>query len=88
MCGEQKLRIEKLDSKLYQNLFGVKKEVFDLMYSVLESVYAELHKFGGRIPKLSVLDKLIITLDYYKIICLTIELRLNMVLLKVLFLMQ
>jgi len=59
-------RIKRLESSSYQNLFGVKKEVFDLMFSVLESAFGILHKNGGKPPKLSVLDKLIITLDYYK----------------------
>jgi len=36
------------------------------MLSVLEIAYRDLHKRGGKPPKLSVLDKLIITLDYYK----------------------
>jgi len=59
-------RILRLEAGSYQNLFGVKKEVFDLMLSALEEAFKFLHKAGGKPPKLTVLDKLIITLDYYK----------------------
>jgi len=59
-------RIKRLSDETYQGLFGVKKATFDLMLFVLEAAYKELHKFGGKPPKLSVLDKLVITLDYYK----------------------
>ena len=59
-------RIRRLDVKAYQDLFWVKKSTFDLMLSVLTEAYEKLHKFGGKPPKWSVLDKLIITLDYYK----------------------
>ena len=64
ICNKE--RIARLSSESYQGIFGVKKATFELMLSVLESAYAELHKFGGKPPKLSVLDKLVITLDYYK----------------------
>ena len=59
-------RLSRLETSSYQNLFGVKKEVFDLMRESLEAAFKDLHKAGGKPPKLSVLDKLIITLDYYK----------------------
>jgi hypothetical protein len=36
------------------------------MLLALTEAYKALHKAGGKPPKLSVLDKLIITLDYYK----------------------
>ena len=64
--GSNEERIKRLDAAAYQGLFGVKKEVFDLMLSVLTEAYKKLHQAGGKPPKLSVLDKLIITLDYYK----------------------
>jgi len=59
-------KIKGLKESGYQSLFGVKKEVFDKMLFVLERAQAELHMRGGKPPTLSVLDKLIITLDYYK----------------------
>ena len=59
-------RINKLKRQQYQAIFGVLKETFDKMLEVLESAYQELHKQGGKPPKLSVLDKLIITLMYWR----------------------
>jgi len=59
-------RIKKLKDEEYQELFGVKKETFTKMLEILNNKYIELHKQGGKKPKLSVLDKLIITLGYYR----------------------
>ena len=36
------------------------------MLAILEEAYAQLRKQGGCPPKLSVLDKLVITLGYYR----------------------
>jgi hypothetical protein len=36
------------------------------MYKTLHRAYRELHKKGGKPPKLSVLDKLIIALQYWR----------------------
>jgi len=58
-------RIKKLKETEYQELFGVVKPTFDKMLEILESAYKELHKQGGRPPRLSVLDKLVIMLGYY-----------------------
>ena len=59
-------RISKLKDNEYQQLFGVKKPTFEAMLSILEEAYEQLHKQGGRPPKLSVLDRLVITLGYYR----------------------
>jgi len=59
-------RLSKLDEAKYQALFGVQKPTFDVMLAILEEAYKQLHKQGGRPPKLSVLDKLVITLSYYR----------------------
>lgn len=63
---DNKSRIAKLKEKEYQEIFGVKKEVFDIMLEILEKEYQKEHARGGKPPKLSVLDKLIITLCYYR----------------------
>ena len=47
-------------------IFGIKKKTFDKMLEILNNSYIELHSKGGKNPKLSVLDKLIIMLDYYR----------------------
>ena len=59
-------RIKKLKEDEYQELFGIKKPTFDKMLEILQTKHVELHKKGGRKPKLSVLDKLIIMLTYYR----------------------
>ncbi len=59
-------RIEKLREKEYQEIFGVKKETFNKMLEILMQQYNKEHTKGGKPPKLSVLDKLIIMLCYYR----------------------
>lgn len=59
-------RIKKLKENKYQELFGVKKETFDEMLKVLNAEYEKGHRKGGRPSVLSVLDKLIIMLEYYR----------------------
>ena len=61
-----KEKIENLKESNYQKIFGVKKETFDTMLAILEKDYQKKHIKGGRPPKLSVLDKLIIMLVYYR----------------------
>ena len=61
-----KEKIEKLSDAQFQELFGVKKPAFYLLLEVLERKYSEEHKAGGRPGKLSVLDRLVIMLQYYK----------------------
>ena len=64
MTNEEK--IGKLQEEEYQEIFGVKKMTFDVMLEILEENYMERHKEGGRPPTLSVLDKLVIMLQYYR----------------------
>jgi predicted DNA-binding protein YlxM (UPF0122 family) len=59
-------RIARLKEEEYQGLFGVQKQTFEAMLSILEEEFEQLHKQGGRPPRLSVLDKLIVTLGYYR----------------------
>jgi predicted DNA-binding protein YlxM (UPF0122 family) len=62
---DNKKRISELPEEEYQELFGIKKETFDKMKEILESAYKELHKEGGRPPRLSVFDKFVVMLGYY-----------------------
>ena len=55
-----------LKGKDYQRLLGVKKATFDKMLAILKKAYKQEHLMGGHPPKLSVLDKLIIMLGYYR----------------------
>ena len=59
-------RIAHLKAKDHQKYLGVKKNTFDVMLQILEKDYQRKHKMGGRPPKLSVLDKLMIMLEYYR----------------------
>lgn len=60
-------RLAKLKDEGYQELFGVKKPTFDKMLAILEDAYKEQCQKGGRpLRALSVLDKLVIMLQYYR----------------------
>ena len=59
-------KIKGLKEEEYQKLFGVKKRTFDKMLEILTEQYRKEHRQGGRPPKLSVLDKLLIMLCYYR----------------------
>ena len=59
-------RIANLKDNEYQALFGVLKPTFEAMLAILEDEFEQLHKQGGRPPRLSVLDKLVVTLGYYR----------------------
>ena len=59
-------RIASLPESQYKELLGVDKRTFDKMYSILLTAYAILHSQGGKPPKLTVLDKLVITLGYWR----------------------
>ena len=63
---DNKKRISKLKEKDYQKIFGVKKKTFEKMLEILEETYRQEHLKGGHPPKLSVLDKLVIMLGYYR----------------------
>ena len=62
---ENKKRIEKLKETEYHEIFGIEKATFEKMLEILEKEYGELHEQGGRPPRLSVLDKLVVMLGYY-----------------------
>lgn len=59
-------KIAKLDNTGYQKIFGVKQKTFEKMLQILEEEHKHRHLKGGRPGKLSVLDKLVIMLCYYR----------------------
>ena len=61
-------RKKKKDEKeeAFKRLFGVTRETFEKMKSVLQKEYDELHRQGGSPLKLSREDKLTITRKYYR----------------------
>jgi predicted DNA-binding protein YlxM (UPF0122 family) len=62
---DNKKRIDKLKETAYLELFGVRKPTFNKVLEILESAYQKQHEQGGRPSRLSVLDKLVVTLGYY-----------------------
>ena len=63
---DNQARIARLKEKEYRKIFGVTKPIFEQMLVILEKTFQEEHRRGGHPPKLSVLDKLIIMLCYYR----------------------
>ena len=59
-------RLARLREKDYQKIFGVTKPIFEEMLEILKETYQQEHRRGGHPPKLSVLDKLVIMLGYYR----------------------
>ena len=61
---DNKERLSRIKGNKYREIFGVNKEIFEEMLKILETAYKEEHKKGGRPSILSVLDKLVIMLQY------------------------
>jgi len=62
-------RIEKklkLSDEKFKRRIGTTKPVFQMMLEILQSAYDKQHESGGKPPDLSVGDKLLITLKYYR----------------------
>jgi hypothetical protein len=51
---------------VFKRLYGVKPDTFERMIAILQKEYDEMHKLGGAPPKLTVKDKLTITLKYLR----------------------
>ena len=51
---------------VFKRLYGVKPDTFEKMKAILQKEYDKLHKMGGSPPKLTVEDKLMITLKYLR----------------------
>jgi predicted DNA-binding protein YlxM (UPF0122 family) len=59
-------KAEEAKAKLFKRLYGVTPDTFDKMKLILENGYDVLHKDGGKPPKLTVEDKLYISLKYLR----------------------
>src|SRR5215469_92722 len=51
---------------LFKRLYGVKPATFNKIRSILQKEFDEMHKNGGRPPKLTPEDKLYVTLKYLR----------------------
>jgi hypothetical protein len=63
---EERDKTAGLNDVVFKRLLGVKRRTFDKMLEILEAAYTEKHQQGGKPPKLSVKDKLMITLQYLR----------------------
>ena len=59
-------KLQKMSAKQFKRIVGTTKPVFQAMQSVLQADYVKLHKLGGAPPSLTVSDKLLIALQYYR----------------------
>ena len=57
---------ETINAVLFKRLYGVKPETFKNMKQILQKAFDQLHKRGGKPPKLTVEDKLRVTLRYLR----------------------
>jgi hypothetical protein len=51
---------------VFKRLYGVKPDTFEKMTAILRKEFETMHKAGGSPPKLSIQDKLTITLKYLR----------------------
>lgn len=60
-------KLSRLKDEDYQAIFGVTKQTFDKMLEILKGAYEQQHLQGGRpLRSLSITDKLVIMLQYYR----------------------
>lgn len=57
-------RLAEFTERDYQLAFGISKDEFDQMLAALEEAYAREHKRKPRFTKITIKDKLILTLIY------------------------
>ena len=56
----------RLPDDQFKRIIGTTKPVFRTMLEVLQDAHVKLHRFGGKPPKLTPSDKLLIALQYYR----------------------
>jgi len=64
--GNKWEKSQKLSEEKFKRIIGVKKKTFDEMISILRPAYAEKHKRGGRKPKISIEEMLLLALEYWR----------------------
>ena len=57
---------KKLSDENFKRLIGVKKKTFEAMAAELRTAYKEKHKRGGRNPKLTIENQLMLALEYWR----------------------
>ena len=59
-------KTKKLNDVDFKQIIGVKRETFSAMVEVLSAAYIKKHAKGGRKPKLTIEEQLILTLKYLR----------------------
>lgn len=59
-------QVEKLGDSQFKRYFGIKRTTYHHMLSILQEAYNEQHRKGGRKAVISLENKLMITLNYYR----------------------
>lgn len=57
---------QKLNDSQFRRYFGIERTTYQHMLEILQEAYIEQHKKGGRKAKISLENKLMITLNYYR----------------------
>jgi len=57
---------KKLSEENFKRLIGVKRKTFEAMVAELRTAYEDKHKRGGRKPKLSMENQLMLALEYWR----------------------
>lgn len=58
--------LKRLNDKEFKRALGVERETFEIQVAVLEEAFKIKHKKGGRPPKLTIEDKLVLMYNYYR----------------------
>jgi hypothetical protein len=66
MMGKGKKYNPNSSESVFKRLYGVKPETFKKMTAILQKEYDRMHKAGGSPPKLTVKEKLTVTLKYLR----------------------
>jgi hypothetical protein len=57
---------KRLSAKNFKRIIGVTRKTFEAMLRILSAAYAFKHEKGGRPPKLSVENQLMLALEYWR----------------------
>ena len=55
-----------LSDKNFRRIVGIKRKTFEMMTKILSTAYAFKHEKGGRRPKLSIENQLMLALEYWR----------------------
>jgi len=64
--GKGKIYNPNSPEAIFKRLYGVMPDTFNKMKAILQKEYDEMHQSGGSPPKLTVEDKLTVTLKYLR----------------------